>query len=109
MTGKTICGALFGGAVVLGYLQGMNTTEAPGIKDQGRSRAIESVQGLFNGFIKDYGDSDCQTLTGCNWSKADDRKRYFKEKVYKDKCYNYLKYVIAYCLDQAASMDKAKG
>ena len=30
-TGKTICGALFGGAIVLGYLHGKDAKEAPDI------------------------------------------------------------------------------
>ena len=107
-TGKTICGALFGGAVVLGYLHGKDAKEAPDVKDKRRVGAMESVKSLFNGFMEQFGDTDCQTITGCDWSKKEDRDRYFKDKVYKDKCYKYVEYVIARCLDQRATMEQAE-
>jgi len=108
-TGRTICGTLFGGAVFVGYLHGMNATQAPEVQGKSRTRAIESVRGLFQGFVERFGDTDCRTLIGCDWSKKEDRERYFREEVYKGTCYNYLDYVLARCLDQMASMDRPKG
>ena len=43
--------------IYLGYLNGKNATEAPGLKDRRRIRAIESVADLFNGFTKRFGES----------------------------------------------------
>lgn len=108
-TGRTICGTLFGGAVFVGYLHGMNATQAPEVQGKSRTRAIESVRELFQGFVERFGDTDCRTLIGCDWSKKEDRERYFREEVYKETCYNYLDYVLARCLDQMASMDRPKG
>jgi len=99
-TGKTICGILFGGSVYLGYLSGINATEAPEIKDENRKEAIRSVRSLFWGFIERFGDTDCQALTGCDWSKKEDIKRYFKEKVYENTCYHQFEYVLDKCLDK---------
>ncbi len=105
-TGKTICGALFGGAVFHGFLHGENEARAPKVKDKNRNRAIDSVRGLFVGFKERFGDTDCRTLTGCDWSKKEDQKRYFKEKIYEDKCYRYVEYVIADCVSQMSASAK---
>ncbi len=99
-TGKTICGALFGGAVFHGFLHGENKSHAPKVKDKSRNQAIDSVRGLFNGFKEQFGDTDCRTLTGCDFGKKEDVKRYFKEEICKDKCFHYVEYVLANCIDQ---------
>jgi len=87
----------------------MNALQEPEVQDERRTRAIDSVRGLFHGFVERFGDTDCRTLTGCDWSKKEDRDRYFREEVYKETCYNYLDYVLARCLDQMTSMDQPKG
>ena len=92
----------------MGYLHGTDATRAPDVKDKRRIGAIESVKSLFNGFMEQFEDTDCQTITGCDWSKKEDRKRYFKDKVYKDKCYKYVEYVLARCLDKRAIMEQTK-
>ena len=99
-TGKTICGILFGGTVYLGYLSGINASGVPEVKDKNRKAAIESVRHLYQGFIEKFGDSDCKALTGCDWSKKEDVKRYFKEKVYKNICYPQFEYVLAELMEK---------
>jgi hypothetical protein len=99
-SGKTICGFLFGGAVFLGYLSGAKAIGAPGLKDPGRARAIASVKGLFQGFIERFGTTDCCTLTGCDFSRKTDVRRYFKEKIYANTCYRQFDYVLRQCLAQ---------
>jgi len=98
MSGKTICGVLFGATIYLGYLNGRNASAVPGLRDKRRKKAIASVEDLFNGFAKRFGHTDCQTLTGCDWTKERDRKRYFKEEVYKDTCFPQLEYAVEKCL-----------
>ena len=100
-SGRTICGFLFGGAVTLGYLHGTNATRAPDINDEKRTQAIKAVNELFRGFMERFGDTDCQTLTGCNFSIKEDQERYRKEEVYKDKCFHFFEYVLGQCLDKA--------
>jgi hypothetical protein len=97
-SGKTICGFLFGGAVYLGFHSGLRATAAPQVKDEKRKEAVTSVRNLFQGFIERFGDTDCKTLTGCDWSKKEDVKRYFKEKIYENTCYHQGEYVLTKCL-----------
>ena len=84
----------------LGYLSGVGATGAPEVKDSKRKQAIASVRDLFSGFIGKFGGLDCTTLTGCNWSKKEDIKRYFKEEIYKGTCYPQFEYVLARCLEK---------
>lgn len=101
-SGKTICGVLFGGSIYLGFLYGSNSAEAPTLKDERRLKAIASVKELFNGFIEQFGKTDCTSLTGCDWSKKEDIDRYREEQIYKETCFPQFKYVVKKCLDVTA-------
>ncbi len=101
-SGKTICGVLFGGSIYLGFLNGMDSTNAPKLKDERRLNAIKSVNELFNGFINRFAETDCTALTGCDWSKKDDVKRYFEDEIYKDTCFRQFEYVIEKCINKKA-------
>jgi hypothetical protein len=107
-SGKTICGALLGGSIYLGFLNGVGATDAPKRKDKRRLKAIQSVNELFNGFINRFGESDCTTLTGCDWSKKEDIKRYFKDQIYKDTCFHQFEYVIEKCIAEKSSAEEPK-
>ena len=80
----------------------MDAEKAPEVGGERRARAIEAVGDLYRGFIERFGDTDCRTLTGCDWSKRADIVRYMREKTYEHTCYNYLGYVLAECLDAYA-------
>ncbi|CAB1061981.1 hypothetical protein D1BOALGB6SA_6757 [Olavius sp. associated proteobacterium Delta 1] len=97
-SGKTICGVLFGSSIYLGFLNGKDSADAPELKDERRLKAIKSVNELFTGFINRFGDTDCRTLTGCDWSKKEDIKRYFKDETYKDTCFQQFYYVVEKCI-----------
>jgi hypothetical protein len=97
-SGKTICGVLFGASIYLGYLYGAGSTEAPKLKDEKRLNAIKSVNELFTDFKDRFGETDCSALTGCDWSKKEDRKRYFKDEIYKDTCFRQFEYAIEKCI-----------
>ena len=101
-SGKTICGVLFGASIYLGFLNGKDATDAPKLKDEGRLNAIKSVNDLFNGFTNQFGETDCTALTGCDWSKKEDLKRYFKEEIYKDTCFRQFEYVVEKCINEKA-------
>ena len=104
-SGKTICGVLFGASIYLGFLNGMNSTDAPKLKDEKRLNAIKSVNDLFNGFINQFGETDCKALTGCDWSKKEDIDRYFKDEIYKDTCFRQLEYAVAKCVAEKSSFE----
>ena len=82
----------------------MDSTDAPNLKDEKRLKAIKSVNDLFNGFISRFGDTNCKTLTGCDWSKKEDVQRYFKCEIYKDTCYRQFEYVIEQCIAEKSSV-----
>lgn len=105
ISGKTICGVLFGASIYLGFLNGMNSTDAPKLKDEKRLNAIKSVNDLFNGFINQFGETDCKALTGCDWSKKEDIDRYFKDEIYKDTCFRQLEYAVAKCVAEKSSFE----
>jgi len=108
-SGKTICGVIFGASIYLGFLYGMGATNAPELKDEGRLKAIKSINELFNGFINHFGETDCTTLTGCDWSKKEDLKRYFKEEIFKDTCFRQFEYVVEKCIAEKSSVNESKG
>ena len=91
----------------MGYLHGTGETLAPDVKDARRAKAITSVRSLFRGFIERFGDNECLSLTGCDWSNRRDILRFFKEEVYKGTCFHYFNYVLNECLDQAGSMNRS--
>jgi hypothetical protein len=101
-SGKTICGVLFGASIYLGFLNGKDATDAPKLKDEGRLNAIKSVNDLFNGFTNQFGETDCTALTGCDWSKKEDIKRYFKDEIYKNICFRQFEYVVEKCINEKA-------
>jgi len=97
-SGKTICGVLFGASIYLGYLYGAGSTDAPQLKDEKRVNAIKSVNELFTDFKDRFGETDCRALTGCDWSNKEDRKRYFKDEIYKDTCFRQFEFAVEKCL-----------
>ena len=84
----------------MGFLNGIDSTDAPKLKDKKRLNAIKSVNELFNGFINRFAETDCTALTGCNWSKKEDIKRYFKDEIYKDTCFPQFEYVVKKCINE---------
>jgi len=73
---------------------------APGVENTQRLAAIESVNKLFKGFIERFGDTDCKTLTGCDFSSQEEADRYMREEIYKDTCFHQFEYVLSECLSK---------
>jgi hypothetical protein len=105
-SGRTICGTLFGGTVFLGYLHGKDASRAPGIEDGARRAAIDSVNGLFQGFVERFNDTDCQRLTGCNWGVREGQERYWRGEVWKHNCSRFFEYVLEYCTQRKRTLEK---
>ena len=105
-SGNTICGALAGGAIYFGFLNSIDTTDAPELKDGRRISAIESVENLFNGFNEKFGSTNCRTLTGCDWRNKEDVKKFLKQEGYKNTCFPQYKFVIENCLSAKTITDK---
>ena len=82
----------------------MDPSRARGEK---RARAIESVASLYQGFVERFGDTDCYGLTRCDRRNPEDIERFMREESYRDTCFNFFAYVLAACLDQAASVGRS--
>ena len=99
-SGKTTCGLLFGATVFLGLLHGEGSTQPPEAGNGARSQAIAAVNDLYRGFIARFGDTDCQTLTGCDWGALEDVRRYYEDEVFNSVCFRQWEYVLRECLGQ---------
>ena len=96
-SGKATCGLLVGATIFLGLLHGEGTGEPPTAQSEARSRAIAAVNDLYREFIAEFGDTDCRTLTGCDWSVAEDVKRYYKDEVYNVACFRQWEVALRGC------------
>lgn len=70
------------------------------MEDEKRTKAIETVNTLFTGFIKEFGTTDCRSLTNCDFSKKEEVDKYIRNEVYKHVCFKQFEYVLAYCVEQ---------
>lgn len=70
------------------------------MEDGQRTLSIETVNRLFKGFIQEFGNTDCRSLTNCDFGKKEEVDRYMQNEVYKHTCFNQFEYVLAYCLEQ---------
>jgi hypothetical protein len=97
---KTICGMLYGSTAFLGFLCGRDENAEPAVEDPKRKQAIAVVNGLFNGFLKRFGATECHALTQCDHSIPEEVDKFYSNEVYKDSCMPQFEYVLSYCLDQ---------
>lgn len=108
MSGRAICGTLYGGTVFLGYLHGMAASQAPKVEDAARKAAIASVNGLYQGFLDRFKDTDCQRLTAYDWSKKEDIERYMRDELWEHICSRFFTYVLEYCTQRKRALKMAE-
>jgi hypothetical protein len=97
-SGNTTCGFLIGAVAFIGFYHGRDADDMPVIDNEKRRQAIRSVKNLFLGFVDRFGQTDCQILTGCDWRKKEDARRYYHEKIYLRVCMPQMEYVMRYLL-----------
>ncbi len=100
-TGQTTCGLLIGCSVAIGLKCGNGRDGVPEEHASDRDRAIESVESLYRDFLKQFGSTDCRTLSGCDYSNSEDIARRFQNKEWKDTCDIFLKFVMTRCAEMA--------
>ena len=54
-------------------------------------------------FFKRLWETDCTALTGCDWSKKEDIKRYFEDQIRKDNYFCQFDYAVEKCIAEKAS------
>jgi len=101
-SGQTTCGLLIGSSIAIGLKSGRNKQCLP-LEDTGeRDKAVQEVNQLYHSFLKEFGSTECQTLTTCDFSKPEDGNRYLEKEIYKDCCFNFFNFV----MDRFIELDK---
>ncbi len=81
----TICGALVGGAMALGFCYGRTKAEE---KDK-REKAYQKVQEMLGAFEEEFNAIQCRQLINLNLLDPTDRQRYQNMKV-RDRCVQFI-------------------
>jgi C_GCAxxG_C_C family probable redox protein len=85
----TICGALVGGAMALGFCYGRTRAEE---KDK-REKTYAKVQEMLRGFEKEFGTLQCKGLINLNLLDPEERKK-FQELKLTNRCAGFVAFVV---------------
>ncbi len=101
MSGKTTCGLLIGSTIAIGLRCGEGKDGIPEEHQIERDKAINGVRRLYADFLKEFGSTDCQPLSHCDFSNPEDLSRYVQDKGWKNTCDIFLKFVMNKCTQMA--------
>ena len=101
LSGQTTCGLLIGSSIAIGLRSGQGKEGIPEAHEQERSKTIHAVGELYSDFLKEFGSTDCKTLSNCDWSNPEELNRYIQNKGWKNTCDIFLKFVIHKCIEMA--------
>jgi glutaredoxin len=98
------CGAVSTGALSIGILN-----RAP-ISDKKKSRVARhrarlEALGMVSGFAEKFGNITCKELVGFDFSKPGEYPKFIESGVWKDKCINYVQFVV----DKVFDFEEARG
>jgi C_GCAxxG_C_C family probable redox protein len=93
-SGDTTCGLLIGSSVAIGMRAGRDKTCLPLDDKDARNKAIADVSALYKDFLEKFGTTQCEKLIQCNFSKSKEATRYIKEKIYENRCFKFLDFVM---------------
>ncbi|MFX0086159.1 MAG: C-GCAxxG-C-C family (seleno)protein [Candidatus Hodarchaeota archaeon] len=97
LSGKTTCGLLIGSSVALSLFCGIGKEGIPENHENERNKAIQYVSDLYSNFIKEFGSTQCKTLSKVDFSKGEEISDYIMNKKWKTTCDIYLGFVIRKC------------
>jgi hypothetical protein len=100
-SGQTTCGLLIGSSIAIGLRCGQGKEGIPEEHEQERNKAIHAVYELYNDFLKEFGSTDCKTLSHCDFSNPEELNRYTQNKGWKNTCDIFLKFVVNKCSELA--------
>ena len=100
-SGQTTCGLLIGGSIAIGLRCGQGKEGIPEEHEQERNKAIHAVYELYGDFLKEFGSTDCKTLSHCDFSNPEELNRYTQNKGWKNTCDIFLKFVVNKCIELA--------
>ncbi|MBU2550326.1 MAG: C-GCAxxG-C-C family protein [Proteobacteria bacterium] len=96
-SGRTTCGLLIGSGAAIGLRCGREATGRPEDEEDRRTAAVKGVGRLYRAFLQEFGDTDCRTLTDCDFSSADEVGQYMANKTWEKKCDVFLRFVFDAC------------
>ncbi len=100
-SGQTTCGLLIGSSIAIGLRCGQSKEGIPEEHEQERNKAIHAVGELYSDFLKEFGSTDCKTLSHCDFSNPEELNRYIQNKGWKNTCDIFLKFVVNKCIEMA--------
>jgi len=100
-SGQTTCGLLIGSSIAIGLRCGQGKEGIPEEHEQERNKAIHAVYNLYSDFLKEFGSTDCKTLSHCDFSNPEELNRYTQNKGWKNTCDIFLKFVVNKCSELA--------
>jgi C_GCAxxG_C_C family probable redox protein len=86
----TVCGAVVGGAMAIGFCFGRTRAEE---KDK-REKTYSKVQEMLRGFEKEFGTLQCKGLIQLDLLDPADRKK-FQELKLTDRCAGFVAFAVA--------------
>ena len=95
--GQTTCGLLIGSSAAIGLRCGRGRRGGPEDHGTDRERAIAGVAGLYQAFLKEFGSTDCRTLSGCDYANPEDIERRMRNQDWKQTCDVFLPFVMKQC------------
>ena len=101
LSGQTTCGLLIGSSIAIGLRCGQGKEGIPEEHEGERNKTIHAVGELYSNFLKEFGSTDCKTLSHCDFSNQEDLDRYIQNKGWKNTCDVFLKYVMNKCIEMA--------
>lgn len=84
-----VCGAVTGGLMSLGLLQGRDSSG----DSEGKDRAYAAASHFLSAFSAEFGEVDCRLLIGYNLLDPNERQQAKESKVFDEKCRQYLAWV----------------
>jgi hypothetical protein len=100
-SGHATCGLLIGPTTAIGLKCGQGTEGAPEEHEEERNRAVKAVARLYRDFVKEFGSTDCTTLAGIDFSDPKAVERYVNERLWKNTCDRFLRFVMERCAQMA--------
>jgi hypothetical protein len=100
-SGHTTCGLFIGSSIAIGLRCGQGKEGIPEEHLDDRQRAIQAVEELYKDFLKEFGSTDCKTLSLCDFSDSQKLEQWIRNKGWKSTCDVYLKFVMNKCIEMA--------
>ena len=101
LSGQTTCGLLIGSSIAIGFRCGQGKKGIPDEHMSEREKAITAVNDLYGSFLKQFGSTECKTLSQVDFRKAEEFAQWTITKGWKQTCDVFLNFTIKKCIKMA--------